>query len=101
MSHRIVPSNVEIRYSRPKVVQPTSVEIRASKPKIVDPARENRLRRRLQKQGLALHRGRCIFPTPTDPNPGYKITNPATFGLVAGAGYEMSLDDVEEFLDGR
>ncbi len=67
--------------------------------RIVDKARESRLRRHLKKHGYALHRGRCVFPTPDDPNPGYQIKKPATYRLVAGAGYEMTLDDVETFID--
>ena len=65
-----------------------------------DEARENRLRRMAEGQGLRLERswGR-------DPG-GYQLVHPYTRAVVhagrgAGTGDGLDLDDVEEYLTGR
>jgi N-dimethylarginine dimethylaminohydrolase len=56
---------------------------------------ENKLRRKLSKQGYQLRKSRAAF---SGDNFGeYMIVGANTNAVVAGARFDMTLDDVEEF----
>ena len=59
---------------------------------------ENKLRRALAAHGYALRKSRGF--TGPDNLGGYMIVDLHTNGTVAGTRYEMTLDDVAEFLEG-
>jgi hypothetical protein len=60
-------------------------------------AREARLRRALARQGFTLHKSRWRLGS-IDNFGGYQIINPYVNGIVAGSRFDLSLDDVEEWL---
>ena len=65
---------------------------------MTEKARESRLRRRLQGYGYLLRKSRG---TVCADNLGeYMIVDASTNGIVRGARFDYTLDDVEEFLNG-
>jgi hypothetical protein len=62
-----------------------------------DKARENRLRRLAKKQNLYLRKSR-VRHTNVDDWGGYMILDPYQNVVVAGERFNLTLDDVENFL---
>lgn len=60
-------------------------------------SRENRVRKQLENEGYQLHKSR-VKKTNLDDHGGYMITDLSTNGVVRGGKHELSLDDVENFL---
>ena len=59
--------------------------------------RENRLRRRAQRLGLAIRKSRAQMLSLNNQG-GYRIIDPYRNWIVAGERFDLDLDDVEEFL---
>ena len=59
---------------------------------------ENQLRRVLQREGYILHKSRVKDPTYHNMG-GYMIVIAAINGVAAGSRFELSLDDVREFVE--
>ncbi len=57
-------------------------------------AKEQRIRRRLAKQGMGLHKSRK-----RNIQDGYMVYDLETTGVLAGPNCDWSLDDIEEWLD--
>jgi hypothetical protein len=66
--------------------------------------REDRLRRAARRQGLRLHKSRTRDPRALDFERWY-ISDPTTNWIVAGGrgwnGFDLSIDDVESYLNGE
>jgi hypothetical protein len=60
--------------------------------------KEQQLRRALRKEGYSLHKSRKAVSI--DNLGGYMIVNSYRNVVVAGSRYELSLDDVAEWLEG-
>ena len=60
-------------------------------------SKEQRLRRELEKVGFYLKKSRVKTPN-LDNMGGYLICDIVTGGVVEGRKFELSLEDVEEFL---
>ena len=58
--------------------------------------RENKVRRQLAKQGLALRKSRASFLSADDQG-GYRIIDIQLDRIEAGERYELSLEEVEAF----
>lgn len=65
---------------------------------ITDKSREQRLRRALNRQGLALRKSRRRTNFDYYDEGGYIIVDPYINGCIAGPRCELTLDDVEEYL---
>ncbi len=66
---------------------------------IIDKSRERWLSRALNRQGLALRKSRRRTNFDYLNEGGYMIVNPYINGCVAGPRFELSLDDVQDYLD--
>lgn len=66
---------------------------------IIDKSRERRLNRALNKLGYALHKSRRRANFDYYDEGGYIIVNPYINGCIAGPRFELTLDDVEEYLE--
>lgn len=64
---------------------------------ITEKNREQRLRRALNKRGYSLHKSRRAFNA--DNLGGYLIANQQNNTLIAGERFNLSLDDVNEWLE--
>jgi hypothetical protein len=62
-------------------------------------ARENRARRHAERLGLVLRKSRARH-LHVDDFGGYQVIDPNHTAIVCGEKYDLSLDDVERFLDG-
>ena len=62
-------------------------------------SKERRLRRALNRQGLALRKSRRRTNFNYYDEGGYMIVNPYINGCIAGPRCELTLDDVEEYLE--
>jgi hypothetical protein len=62
-----------------------------------DKTREDRLRRQANRQGLALSKSRAILPY-LDNRGDWMIVDPYRNTIVLGEKWDLTLDDVEEFL---
>jgi len=60
--------------------------------------RENRLRRQARRQGLLLHKSRAQ-KTNIDDYGGYMIISARLNSIEAGQKFDLSLDQVEQFLN--
>jgi len=61
---------------------------------------EQKLRRALNKAGYMLHKSRIRNPH-FDDQGGYMITDMYTSGVVRGSRFDYSLEDVQDFVDGK
>lgn len=64
----------------------------------VHKARENRIRRHARRLGLALQKSRARY-IHIDNFGGYMLIDPDRKAIVSGSKYELSLDEVEDFLN--
>lgn len=60
-------------------------------------ARENKARRKLAKEGYSLHKSRARLSI--DNLGGYMISNDNDNTIVAGEKYDLSIEDVEKFIE--
>lgn len=66
---------------------------------IIDKSRERRLNRALNKLGYALRKSRRRANFDYRDEGGYMIVAPYINGCIAGPRLELTLDDVEEYLE--
>lgn len=66
---------------------------------ITNKSREQRLRRALNRQGLTLRKSRRRTNFDYYDEGGYIIVDPYINGCIAGPRCELTLDDVEEYLE--
>lgn len=66
---------------------------------IIDKPRERMLRRALNKQGYTLRKSRKRSGYNYYDEGGYMIVDPYINGCIAGPRCELTLDDVEEYLE--
>jgi len=65
-------------------------------------ARENRLRRVLERHGFALTKSRERLIVPNRDNHGlYRVVNVAKDRIVLGKKFDWTLEDIEDWLRGR
>ena len=62
----------------------------------LEKSREKRLRRLLLQQGYLLFKSRIRFPRAGNWG-GYRIVNRGSKAIVAGAEFDLTLEDVEQF----
>jgi hypothetical protein len=63
--------------------------------------RERRLRAQLRNEGFSLVKSRRRTHYSDNDRGGYKIVDAGTNELWRGGNYELTLDDVEQWVDGR
>jgi hypothetical protein len=64
----------------------------------IDKARENRIRRRAQRLGFALRKSRARY-LHMDDFGEYQLIDPDRTAIVWGEKFDLSLEDVERYLD--